>query len=61
MPTRKQFCQSCLAMVLAGLGAPLLIGKKGDEVKKEEREKREDHRQVRAGLQRMPGLYRHAE
>jgi hypothetical protein len=39
MPTRKQFCQSCLAMVLAGLGAPLLFGKKGDEVKKEEEKK----------------------
>jgi len=33
MPTRKEFCQCCLA--LAGLGAPLLFGKKGDEVKKE--------------------------
>ena len=36
MPTRKEFCQSCLAMALAGLGAPLLFGKKGDELKKEE-------------------------
>ena len=35
MPTRKQFCQGCLAMVLAGMGAPLMFGKKGDEVKKE--------------------------
>ena len=43
MPTRKQFCQSCLAMVLAGLGAPLVFGRKGDEVKKDadqEKEKR---------------------
>lgn len=37
MPTRKEFCQSCLAMAVAGLGAPLLFGKKGDEVKKEEK------------------------
>jgi hypothetical protein len=48
MPTRKQFCQSCLAMVLAGLncrrplgglaglGVPLVFGRKGDEVKKTE-------------------------
>jgi len=36
MPTRKEFCQSCLAVALAGLGAPLLFGKKGDEVKKQE-------------------------
>jgi len=36
MSTRKQFCQSCLAMALAGLGAPLLFGKKGEEVKKGE-------------------------
>ena len=35
MPTRKQFCQSCLAVILAGMGAPLMFGKKGDEVKKE--------------------------
>jgi len=40
MPTRKQFCQSCLAVVLAGMGAPLIFGKKGD-VKKEEGEKTE--------------------
>jgi len=41
MPTRKQFCQSCLAMVLAGVGAPLLFGRKGDEVKKDkEKEKK---------------------
>lgn len=39
MPTRKQFCQSCLAMVLAGMGAPLLFGKNGEEVKKEEEKK----------------------
>ena len=39
MPTRKEFCQSCLAVVLAGMGAPLLFGKKGDEVKKEEGKK----------------------
>lgn len=36
MPTRKEFCQSCLAVILAGMGAPLMFGKKGDEVKKEE-------------------------
>ena len=35
MPTRKQFCQSCLAIAAAGLGAPLLFGKKSDEIKKE--------------------------
>jgi hypothetical protein len=41
MPTRKEFCQGCLAMVLAGLGGPLLFAKPGDEVKKEEgKEKR---------------------
>jgi hypothetical protein len=39
MPTRKQFCQSCLAMAVAGLGAPLLFGKKGDEAKKGEAKK----------------------
>jgi hypothetical protein len=39
MPTRKQFCQSCLAMVLAGVGAPLVFGRQGDEVKKEAGEK----------------------
>jgi hypothetical protein len=39
MPTRKEFCQCCLAMAVAGLGAPLLFGKKGDEVKKEEEKK----------------------
>ena len=35
MSTRKEFCQSCLAMVLAGMGAPLLSGRRGDEAKKE--------------------------
>ncbi len=35
MATRKQFCQGCLAMVLAGLGAPLLHGRRGEDVKKE--------------------------
>lgn len=35
MPTRKQFCQSCLAVMLAGMGAPLVFGRKGDDVKKE--------------------------
>jgi hypothetical protein len=39
MSTRKQFCQSCLAMVLAGLGTPLMFGKKGDDVKKEKKKK----------------------
>jgi len=39
MPTRKQFCQSCLAMMLAGLGAPLLAGRKAEEVKKEAEKK----------------------
>ena len=39
MPTRKEFCQSCLAMVLAGMGAPLLFGKNGEEVKKEAEKK----------------------
>jgi hypothetical protein len=34
MPTRKQFCQGCLAMVVAGLGAPLLFGGREDGVKK---------------------------
>lgn len=37
MPTRKEFFESCFAMILAGLGSPLLLGKKGDEVKKEEK------------------------
>ncbi len=35
MPTRKEFCQCCLAALLAGLGAPLVFGRRGDEVKKE--------------------------
>ena len=39
MPTRKQFCQGCLALMLAGMGAPLIFGKKGAEVKKEEGKK----------------------
>jgi hypothetical protein len=39
MPTRKQFCQSCLALMLAGLGAPSAFGRKGNEMKKEEEEK----------------------
>ena len=34
MPTRKEFCQSCLAMAVAGVGAPLLFGRGGDEEKK---------------------------
>jgi len=39
MPTRKEFCQCCLAMALAGVGGPLVFGKKGDETKKEEAKK----------------------
>ncbi len=37
MATRKQFCQGCLAMALAGCfaRAPLLFGKKGQEGQKE--------------------------
>jgi len=50
MPTRKQFCQSCLAMVLAGLGAPILFGKKSDEVKKEEGKKEEKKMIAKCGL-----------
>jgi hypothetical protein len=50
MPTRKQFCQSCLAMVLAGLGAPLMFGKKGDEVKKEEGKEKEKKMIAKCGL-----------
>lgn len=42
MPTRKQFCQNCLAMILAGLGAPLVFGRKGDNVKKAEGDKKEN-------------------
>jgi hypothetical protein len=39
MPTRKQFCQACLAVALAGVGAPRVFGRKGDELKKEEGKK----------------------
>ena len=51
MPTRKEFCQCCLAALLAGLtcrrplgglagpGAPLLAGRKGEDVKKEAEKK----------------------
>jgi hypothetical protein len=35
MPTRKQFCQGCLALALAGLGAPLLMAGKGGDADKE--------------------------
>ena len=34
MSTRKEFCQSCLAMVVAGVGASRLFGKGSDEEKK---------------------------
>ncbi len=37
MPTRKEFFKSCFAMIMAGAGAIALLGKKGDEVKKEEK------------------------
>jgi hypothetical protein len=50
MPTRKQFCQGCLAMVLAGLGAPILFGKKGDEVKKEAEKEKEKQSSAKCGL-----------
>jgi hypothetical protein len=40
MPTRKQFCQGCLAMALAGVGAPLLFGRKAGEEKKEPEKKK---------------------
>jgi len=33
--TRKEFCRGCLAMMLAGMAAPLLSGRRGDNVKKE--------------------------
>ena len=42
MPTRKQFCQSCLAMVVAGLGALSVFGRKEDEVKKTEDEQKKN-------------------
>jgi len=41
MATRKEFCQCCLAAMLAGMGAPLLFGRKGDEVTKEEGKEKE--------------------
>lgn len=41
MSTRKEFCLSCLAMALAGLGAPLAFARQGDEVKKEKDSKKE--------------------
>jgi hypothetical protein len=50
MPTRKQFCQSCLAMVLAGLGAPLMFGKKDDEVKKEAGKEKEKKMIAKCGI-----------
>jgi hypothetical protein len=50
MPTRKQFCQSCLAMALAGMGAPLLFGRKGDEVKKQQEGKKEKKLTAVCGL-----------
>jgi hypothetical protein len=40
MPTRKQFCQSCLAMVLAGMGAPLVFGRQGEEKPEPGKEKK---------------------
>jgi len=63
MPTRKQFCQSCLAMVLAGLncrrplgglagmGAPVLFAKNRDEVAKEPGEGKERPIIAYCGLQ----------
>ena len=50
MPTRKQFCQGCLALVLAGLGAPLLSGRQEDEVKKEEGKKEKKKMIAACGL-----------
>jgi len=50
MPTRKEFCQCCLAMAVAGLGAPILFGKKGDEVKKETGQKEEKKMIAKCGL-----------
>lgn len=35
MPTRKDFCKCCLAVTLAGLGVPLLSGRREDEMKKQ--------------------------
>jgi hypothetical protein len=35
MPTRKEFCQCCLAALLAGLGAPPLQSRSQEEAKKE--------------------------
>lgn len=40
MPTRKEFCQSCLAMALAGMAAPLVFGRQEDEMKKPEGEEK---------------------
>ena len=39
MSTRKEFFRSCFAILLAGVGALSVFGKKGDEVKKEEGKK----------------------
>lgn len=39
--TRKEFCQGCLALVLAGAGMPLLFGRQEDELKKTEENKEE--------------------
>jgi len=50
MSTRKQFCQSCLAMVLAGIGTPLIFGKRGDEVKKEKGKEKEKKIIAKCGL-----------
>ena len=50
MPTRKQFCQNCLAVVLAGIGAPLMFGKKGDEVKKEVGKEKEKKMIAKCGI-----------
>lgn len=46
MPTRKQFCQGCLAMALAGLAAPLLMAGKGDDVKKEKGKERKKEKKI---------------
>ena len=50
MPTRKEFCQGCLAMILAGAGSLAVFGKKGDEVKKEEGKKEEKKMIAKCGL-----------